>query len=285
MKKKGISIVIGLVILAMGAAALEMTTSLVSKRLNVLQSADEYESEIEDKTNAEEIVCEIKNTGIEDSEVCRDLAEFFACNFITSEQQQYILELIKNGYDKETVKNVVLFWLDTDEDVSMIEKLLAEIPKDGGETDYYVTESAFDRLTENRSGLLTFSEGKEFQRAGVSVEDMIYANKLSKKGYMEIHDILSKCQNDGNINLVAAEVLSKCQREQYDFSSFTEEELSGKEASDIFAAADLNRGGIMSIAESFSSGKAPGELIEEIRNAAIKKISMSITTGEEGETE
>ncbi|MBO4898034.1 MAG: hypothetical protein J5590_07030 [Clostridia bacterium] len=284
MKKAVGFIVIGLVIAGMVVAAWEMKTGVKSNSSNVSLSGDEYESEVVE-TNAEEIAEVIEDMVIEGSDESSDLAEFFAANFITKDRQEYILQIMESGYDMETVKTVVGFWLDTDEDLSMIDRLLEEIPKDIEEVNYSTVEDAYDRLTENRSGILSYRECKEYSEAGISVEDMIYANKLSKKGYMEIHEILETCKNDGNINRAAVEVFSKCVREQYDFSFLTDDEISKKETGDIFAAAELSRGGVMSIDESFSSEKSPAELAEEIRDKAIEKISMKINISEEEEAE
>lgn len=177
-----------------------------------------------------------------DDDTFNKLALFFAKNDIDDKTQEYIINLIKKGYNVNYVIIAAEFWQKTDYDCYLIEQILSKIPKETEELRDIQVSGIFNEISNNISGVLTIDEGKKYLEAGMSLSELYTANEISKKGVCDIHEILDKTCQDGTMNGVIVEVYSKAKRDKYDFSGINSEDLKKiKNPNDLISAVKLSK--------------------------------------------
>lgn len=112
----------------------------------------------------------------------------FTCkNDFTDEHLEVINRILNSGTTVQTLKQVYDFWLTTDEDFSMIEQICAL------ESSYFSEfwyERAYNAITNYEHGALSGEELIEYQSQGVTIEEILAANVMSRKEGQNIYQIL-----------------------------------------------------------------------------------------------
>lgn len=121
---------------------------------------------------------------------------------LTDEQLDYIAGLIADGRDAMTVMDICYFWLDTNEDISIIENIY-EI-KDNYETSKF--ENAFNYITNDKCGVMTEEDVDAYIAKGAAIGDIQMANKLCRRGVLTIFEILDRYLAGESFAALSAEV-------------------------------------------------------------------------------
>lgn len=121
---------------------------------------------------------------------------------LTDEQLGYIAGLIADGRDAMTVMGICYFWLDTNEDISII-KDIYDI-KDNYETSKF--ENAFNYITNDKCGVMTDEDVEAYIAKGAAIEDIQTANKLCRRGVLTIFEILDRYLAGESFAALSAEI-------------------------------------------------------------------------------
>lgn len=108
-------------------------------------------------------------------------------NDFSDKHLDVINRILEKGTTVQTLSEVYEFWLTTDEDFAIIEQIC---DMEASYFSEYWYENAFNKLTENIHGELTGSEIIEYQGKGISTEDILTANVMSRKNGQNIKSIL-----------------------------------------------------------------------------------------------
>lgn len=119
---------------------------------------------------------------------------------------EYIADLIISGCDPTEIINLTYFWLDTNEDISLVKSMYDLKGEYEGKKNWY--GNAYDRVTDCKNGSLTVDEVQEYMKNGVSDENILFADKLSRKGVYTINQILDKHCSGISMAEIAAEIMS-----------------------------------------------------------------------------
>ncbi len=113
--------------------------------------------------------------------------EFIYQNNFTFEEMEIINRILGNDTTVQSLAQVYDFWLTTDEDFDMIEKICAL------EDEYFSEhwfESAFNTLTNSEHGELDGNEVIDYLSKGITTDEILAANVMSRKKGQNIHTIL-----------------------------------------------------------------------------------------------
>lgn len=136
----------------------------------------------------------------------------------TDEEKDYIDSLIKKGYDAESLIDIYEFWIDTAENLDIIEKVYKYKPYED-DAKYWI-ENAFialsnDGKTKNKLSDLTLEEAKHYYYdCDVSPDDMLVAGIMSRKGVHDVDEIIESHIEGKTWYDIADEI--------YDFSTSSE---------------------------------------------------------------
>lgn len=106
---------------------------------------------------------------------------------LTQDQLDYLADLIIKGYRPMVVMDICYFWLDTNEDISVIEEIYAL--KELYHNNAWI-ENAFNRVTEDRCGVLDEDDIEAYFQKGIGVKEIQAANRLCRRGVYTIQEIL-----------------------------------------------------------------------------------------------
>lgn len=123
---------------------------------------------------------------------------------VSEEMMVYLNSLIKEPADVQRVIEVYSFWLDTDTDADMIGRIMEQ--KEMDEYLEYWYEDAFNQLTDYQNGSLTYDDVKAYYEAGLTIDDMLTANKLSRKGKYTVQELCERKLEDGEWVDIISEV-------------------------------------------------------------------------------
>lgn len=207
-----------------------------------------------------------------------ELALFFAKNVFYDDEQEYIISLYNEGYDLGRLMKVSEFWLDTDEEKELIKDILDELPEDKEKIEDSDIEEAFNDLTSEKGGALTYDEAKMYIEKGLSLKELYIANTLSRKGVYKIEKILDKKIEDGSFNKTMKEIYTKSNRDKISFDDISEEEFLKIESPDeIIISVRLSRGIGEKAGAILKNNKKPSEKFGEFVEQRKKKIKAQIT--------
>ncbi|MDO4562768.1 MAG: hypothetical protein Q4C12_02925 [Clostridia bacterium] len=140
----------------------------------------------------------VSKTAVFMSKYCRD-----------SEERAYFSSLLAQGRDFKTVSQIYQFWLTTNEDIGIIEKIYdmvyygEEIANSAADA---IFEEAFNELTDNKCGALTREQIENYITQGVSVDDIRNANLLCRQGVKTIEEILDEYAATKDWNAVVSDI-------------------------------------------------------------------------------
>lgn len=167
-------------------------------------------------------------------------AYFLAELYPSDDEIQYIDALIKRGYRVKDLVEIFVYWQDTQEDLNIIEKVYAYRPPVDGVL--YWVDSAFIKLAEkgetkgNYAGL-TVEEVREYQQKGLSYEEILTADKLSRYGTKEVKTILEDKQADVSWYEIMDDVYGLCPPEEREANIAKYKNIENPE--EIFASMKL----------------------------------------------
>lgn len=105
-------------------------------------------------------------------------------------QADYLASLVIIGYDMEDVIKATYFWLDTNEDISIVRKMCDLKDEYDGKSTW--TENAFNEITNCKCGVLDVDGVRAYYEQGLTADDIMTANILCRKGVYTITEILDK---------------------------------------------------------------------------------------------
>lgn len=123
---------------------------------------------------------------------------------LTQDQKDYIADLVINGCNMRDIIGLTYFWVDTNEDISLIKSMYDIKDEFDGKPDWY--GNAYDKVTDAKNGSLSVEEVKEYMQKGLTAEEILTADKLSRKGVYTINQILDKCCDGQTLLDVANEI-------------------------------------------------------------------------------
>lgn len=123
---------------------------------------------------------------------------------LTPEQLDYITDLVLSGCDMKEIMNLAYFWVDTNDDISII-KSMYDLKGEYEDKDNW-HENAYDRVTNAKNGSLSLEEVEEYMANGMSPEDILTADELCRKGVYTINQILDKCCEGQSLIEIANEI-------------------------------------------------------------------------------
>jgi len=109
---------------------------------------------------------------------------------LSDDYMDFIADLIMEGRDMEYVLRITYFWLETNEDISVIREMydLREVFYGSS----FWMDFAFDEVTSDRHGALTDEDVYDYLARGLDFEDLYVARVLSRQGVMTVHEILDE---------------------------------------------------------------------------------------------
>lgn len=140
------------------------------------------------------------------AEILSSYLYFQEVHKFSNEQMEYIADLIINGADAEDVIDVTNFWLDTNEDISVIGEIY-QLRERYSDSMFWI-ENAFNRVTDNKYGELTSDDIGNYIKLGLSIDDISTANVLSRKGVYTIQEILQKRLGDEIFVDISSEIIN-----------------------------------------------------------------------------
>ncbi len=112
----------------------------------------------------------------------------------TEQEITYMEGLLESGSPLEAVLDAYQFWMTTNADLSMVGQIAAAYQPEFVEVSYWA-EEVYDSLTNNQN-TLSVEEVKAYIQQGVSSEEILLANELSRKNVYTIQQILSERQQE-----------------------------------------------------------------------------------------
>ena len=131
--------------------------------------------------------------------------EFIGENSFTSEQIKIINNILEKGTTIQTLSQVYDFWLTTNEPFEIIEEICSM--EDAYFSEFWY-ENAFNKLTDNKHGVLDIEDVEEYKAKGISSNQILAGNILCRKGVYTINEILDKVVKGANIEEIACEIYS-----------------------------------------------------------------------------
>lgn len=126
---------------------------------------------------------------------------------LNNTDMEYLANLIINGYSAEEVIECTYFWLDTNEDISIVKEMCDwRTMHEGYKNKDMWVESAFNGITFDKCGVLTVEDVEEYMKNGVTSEEIMTANRLSRMGVYTIQEILAKHGDGTSFADIAIEI-------------------------------------------------------------------------------
>ncbi len=113
----------------------------------------------------------------------------------------YIADLIIDGCDMKDIISIAYFWLDTNDDISLIKQIYDL--KGEYEGSRFWIEDSYDRVTKSKNGTLSVEDIENYFSKGMTAEDITSADKLCRKGVYTIREILEKrCEGQSFLQII-----------------------------------------------------------------------------------
>ncbi len=196
MKKRNVICGIGLVVFIMitvGGICLRQThfTKYDPADLLILSS--------DDIACIQDISLDLQSQGLEEAEMHTEVKRFasWVGTFKPSRtQKDVVLSLFAEGADLNDLYAICRFWEDTDADFSIVREIWENHPTEGEVKDPIVwIENVYNALSDKTDEALSVEEVRGYFSEGLTYDDIMAANRLSRKSGVDIHDILEQVQN------------------------------------------------------------------------------------------
>lgn len=183
---------------------------------------------------------------------------------LNNEQLEYIAGLIINGADTNNILDIAYFWVDTCEDITIIEQIYNK--KGDYEGGRFWIENAYNNVTNNVHGVLESEEINNYLSLGVTVSDIQNANILSRKGVYSIKQILDRIAGGDTIINIMNEVYGTSISQPVSLFGISENEESDEGILNSKELAALENKQIEESASEFLSDEKTAEKLVEKRN-------------------
>lgn len=183
---------------------------------------------------------------------------------LNDEQLEYIAGLIINGADPNNILDIAYFWVDTCEDITIIEQIYNK--KDDYEGGRFWIENAYNNVTNNVHGVLESEEINNYLSLGVTVSDIQNANIMSRKGVYSIKQILDRIAGGDTIINIMNEVYGTSISQPVNLFGISENEESGEGILNSKELAALENKQIEESASEILSDEKTAERLVEKRN-------------------
>ena len=248
-KNKGLKLtIIAVIVLSIfSTATFAINNIATSEKGKVAETKKEdihNDLSLESKNDFKKLVTAAKAKKQETEEFHKLMEEYGAFIKIyqpTKEEIKYISSLAESGSDLDKLIEIYKFWLDTDEDITLIKQIYDEYSEDY-EDDKYWVERVFNKITENAYGKLNIEQIHEYYDKGITRDDIITANRLCRMGKLNIDEILEKRLADTSWVDIVDEIYSKSNRKKnikIDKAK-AEEYKNIKKGTDVLEAAFLS---------------------------------------------
>ena len=183
---------------------------------------------------------------------------------LNNEQLEYIAGLIINGADTNNILDIAYFWVDTCEDITIIEQIYNK--KGDYEGGRFWIENAYNNVTNNVHGVLESEEINNYLSLGVTVSDIQNANILSRKGVYSIKQILDKIAGGDTIISIMNEVYGTSISQPVSLFGISENEELDDNILNCKELAALENKQIEESASEILSDEKTSEILMEKRN-------------------
>ena len=121
----------------------------------------------------------------------------------TEDSFSFIEQMILSGCDPQTTMDIYQFYLTTNEPISIVKQIYDMVYNGEPITNRDVVfENAFNKITNNKCGVLTEDDVVAYLEKGLSVDDIMQANLLSRKAVMTIQEILDASLSGINLEKI-----------------------------------------------------------------------------------
>lgn len=197
---------------------------------------------------------------------------------LNDEQLEYIAGLIINGADPNSILDTAYFWVDTCEDITIIEQIYNK--KGDYEGGRFWIENAYNNVTNNVHGVLESEEINNYLSLGVTVSDIQNANILSRKGVYSIKQILDRIAGGDTIINIMNEVNGTSISQPVSLFEISENEESDESILYCKELAALENKQIEeSASEILSDEKTAEKLVEKRNEKNAELVKQLISEG------
>lgn len=123
---------------------------------------------------------------------------------LTQDQMDYISDLVIDGCNMKDVIGLAYFWVDTNEDITLVKSMYDLKGEYAGKKNWY--GNAYDRVTGAKNGSLSTEEVEAYMAKGLTADEILAADELSRKGVYTINQILDKMCEGQSLVEVANEI-------------------------------------------------------------------------------
>lgn len=208
---------------------------------------------------------------------------------LSETQMDSIADYIIQGANAEDILGICYFWLDTNEDIGLIGDIYAQ-KAEFCQSEYWI-EDAFNKVTQNKCGVLTADEIKDYLQQGCTKKEIGIANKLCRKGIFTIQEILNKVLEGKSFAVIQNEMAVMNSNvpvlhaaESVDAGTFALSEetarLSGEDA-DVYINAAAEGADLEVVYEEKKQGISR-EIIQELKSTGVYK-AMPENSGQGGD--
>ena len=187
----------------------------------------------------------------------------------SEEAQKTVAELISSGADVNALISLCIFREDTDKPFSIVEEIYSYAPEDVSEYKDHIIwiESTYNRICNIEDEALTIDEVKAYVEDGISTQDIMIANRISRKGEKNIKDVLEERKSGKSwYNLIISE-------DAPDVAAY--EEIGGNNLLDMKIISSKTGQNIDELL-SQSAEMEDGELIYNIRSMHRKEVQEEL---------
>lgn len=201
---------------------------------------------------------------------------------LSDQEMDYLYGLVIDGKNPKDIVSICYFWIDTNEDITIVEDIYDL--KWRYKTETWV-ENAFNYVTENKCGVLETEDVNEYMKKGLSEADIVSANVLCRKGVLTIQEILdmrlkgisfaeiSAVINKIPVESLPTEIVAQDKVQAYDIKD--EDTSSDIISNDVIMAEELSKMTQEPISKYYNM-IADGESIEEVLDRREEDISKQV---------
>ncbi|MBP3361801.1 MAG: hypothetical protein J6N52_13155 [Clostridia bacterium] len=126
-------------------------------------------------------------------------------NKASADESEYLNNMILSGFDISRITGIYDFVSDTKYDIELVQDIYNKASENDFVGSFWI-EEAFNAVTENAHGVLDTDEIEEYIEKGLTINDVLAANELSRQGVYTINEILDECTSGTSFGTVAAKV-------------------------------------------------------------------------------
>lgn len=209
----------------------------------------------------------LNNSDINTAGVCDVLTSYLYLRDVyglSNQELEYIAGLIIGGAEPSGIMEAAYFWLDTCEDISIIEQIYNKKSEyEGGK---FWVENAYNDVTEYIHGELSVDDVNYYFESGVTAADIQNANVLSRSGVYSIQQILDRIIGGETIIDVMNDVYGTNITQPVSLFGLNENEEADENLLDSKELAGLENKQIEESAEEILSDSGVSERLSEKRN-------------------